>query len=257
MSTTLPTTHLQNMALVSATLLASITPVKATTLDMTTLPSTQGWQYESNCTTGYTCVSETPTWSNVILPPSALYYDTIGTGQSSSAYVLPVVLETGTLDYSITARVLSVENGVRGNNYGFGFTLAGSMVGEQFGVQVGVGQSEIDAFNDVLTTSIDTSQFHKYDLIGSFSTSFNLLVDGQQVGDVPIHFDFGASSPVPGDTFDVLFGDLSGLTNAAVDITAVSITQDVPEPSSLTLLGVALAGFRVRPRRKRVGSPTA
>jgi hypothetical protein len=143
---------------------------------------------------------------------------------------------------------LSEENGVSGNNYGFGFGLVGAATNQEFGMAVGIGQGELDGESQVLTTSIDTSQFHTYSIVGSFASGFALLVDGVEVtDDLPIYWDSPVNSPVPGDTVDLVFGDLSGLTNASVDITNLNITQIVPEPPALLLfVGSLLALVRFR-----------
>lgn len=179
-------------------------------LSFTTLPSTQGWLYVPFGNTA----TETQVFS---LNSGVLQQNTLGLVDGFNFYQLSgVVQPTLPFALTVTARVLAQE-GDATDAFGFGFAV---VVGTQqfaFGLRTG---SIHDPVGNMLSTTIDTTQFHEYRLEGTPGGGYKLFVDGIFLGS-------GSAGTRATAAQFVSFGDLSDTANARGEIRSLAFVQSV------------------------------
>jgi hypothetical protein len=221
-------------------------------LDMCTLPTTQGWSYIDQ----YQDIPAPQIFSNSPPPGCVLHEDTSGVGVFAGGFEYETPIDNETFNISMTARVTEDEGTGGPVNTDGHYAISMSIANGTYETAIGIGPGEIDAVVSLadggsvdLTNQIDTTQFHQYDLVGSFTTGWQLYVDGGLVGGGSFREDNTGLSQIPG----VFLGDSAGATHGIGDYSAFSFSTDVPEPSSLLIIAVPLAMLGWRRRNARSG----
>lgn len=179
-------------------------------LSFTTLPSTQGWLYVPFGNTA----TETQVFS---LNSNVLQQNTLGLADGFNFYqLLGVVQPTLPFTLTVTARVLAQE-GEATDAFGFGFAVAVGTQQFAFGLRTG---SIHDPVGNILSTTIDTTQFHEYRLEGTPGGGYRLFVDGVFLGS-------GSAGTRTTAAQFLSFGDLSDTANARGEISSLSFVQNV------------------------------
>jgi hypothetical protein len=190
------------------------TVLSSYSLDFHTLPSAQGWTYDSG---------NRPESSIFSVDGTKLTMNSMGTGlnpvQAYHLYdLLGVVDPSSPFTISIRARVDQTE----GYDANFGFA---AFTGTK-GALVGIGRHEIVATGvgtggTVLSTSIDGTQFHDYRMQVDPVRGFDFFVDNAFIGSEPLA-SYNVSNRLD-------FGDRTIDGNSQVEITSFSFTQDLPD----------------------------
>jgi hypothetical protein len=222
----------------------------STILDFDTLPSEQGWSYGNSGS-----VSETAVFS---VGSDTLFQNSTGLGFSNNRlvpgsaprYVFPGIVDP-LLPFTVEvrARVLNAEGDL---SHPFGFLFAVATGVEIYGIAIGTDRIE-DWFSNVLSSSINTSQFHDYVLRGIPGVGYDFYVDNALL----------ASGPPHPDSRNWLFlGDGTNRHNAQGEITSYRFTQQsvsdlesVPVP--LPIFGIGAGFCMSRKLRRRVKGPQA
>jgi hypothetical protein len=216
------------------------------TLDMSALPSTQGWVYNAIGNS----VTETEIFSIV---DNALHQNSTSVGNIPSggnSYYLFDAMTSG-LDWTldVTAR-LDGEFAVAGypNNH-WGFSVA---VFDPEGYEFGFGLGDdVLISGDGAQFSLDTSQIHNYRLQGraynSATPTFDLFVDGNLLTSGSASL-YGCAALGPYCN-SLSLGDQTGGPNGIGDYYSYSFAQ-VPVPASAWLLGSCLLSLGGLARRK-------
>ena len=180
------------------------------TLNFITLPSAQGWTYESAWGLPE---SEIFSVSDGILTQNTLDYP-----WSSECYKLHDVIDP-TLPYTISvrARVLAESGYFMHNSFGFGFC---SNTGtEEFGIGIGTSRiQDATVTGNVLSTTIDNTQFHDYRLEATPGVGYEFYVDDVLIGTGPPRL-------LPGSQNLIYFGDLTQGAGAHAEVTRFSFSQ--------------------------------
>jgi hypothetical protein len=190
------------------------------TLGFTSLPSAQGWNYESD---------GAPEASIFSVAGGVLTQDTTPGPFSIEGYRRPGVVDPSLpFTLSVRARVLA-ETGtpqqLATNPFGFAF-FAGSGAPLNEGIGVGIGTDKIaDFVNTFLSTSIDNTQFHDYRLEGEFGVGYDFYVDGVHIASGPPRID----PAVPNGLY---LGDSTRGVGAQAEVTAYSFVQADPPVSA-------------------------
>jgi hypothetical protein len=148
---------------------------------------------------------------------------------------------------AVRARVLAEELGTFTNAFGLAFGLTIGL--EQFAFGLGAGRITLDTAagsGGLVITSVDTSVFHDYQIVGAPGGTYDFLVDGVLLADDVAPYLFAGGVP---DRLGL--GDGTGGPNARGEITSFEY-RAVPEPATLLLVGFGLltgAGFSQRTRR--------
>lgn len=205
------------------------------TLNFNSLPSAQGWTFHNG--------SAAPESSLFSVNGTSLHMNTIGIGETGADYTLSNVVNGNPFTLTVTARVTADEVFVSDCTSCVPSPDAGH-IGLGFGVEVGgqeyyvgLGPGFVDAFVSpgievVLSSSIDTTQYHIYMLAGNPATGgFTLSVDGNQIGS-------GTAGPEP-PTNDIFVGDGTSLANATGDYTRFTFRQC---PKTAPLSGAEYCG---------------
>ena len=207
-------------------------------LDFNTLPSAQGWTYNSNGPAEADVFSVTGT---------RLVQNTLGTGFTYAEYAMPGVVDPETAFLmTVRARVIAsqeVPNPV-GTSPATAFIAYLYTGTEGFGV--GLNMNAIHApFGSGLITPLDTTLFHDYRIEGTPGVSTRIFVDGVLLAhQLP---------PLNSAANTLGLGNGSGFEKGHVEITEFSFRQPIPEPGSSLLMLAGLAviiASRVRRLRK-------
>lgn len=212
------------------------------TLDFGSLPSAQGWTYTSG---GQSPIAESSVWS---LSGGVLSQNSLAAGGRYSYYVNPIVDTTESFSLEFRARVFQEIGGTSTNHFAFGVQVEFDDEFYLITLAPGAIYSGVGGPALVVSTAIDTTQFHTYLLTGQAEThSWQLSVDGVQVA---------TGNSWLADVGNLLvFGDLTSGPNASGEWTSLVFSQGiapVPEPSSFILVGLTAAGaagWRWRKRR--------
>jgi hypothetical protein len=201
----LPATHMVRF-FIAAILFGTTLIGQTIALNFSSLPSAQGWTY--NYVTG--CPGpESATFSVV---NNMLHQNTIGCGIWGADYELYNIVPNA--PYSITVRARLTSDEVVCDNPKFHFGLGFGSQGNGKAYYIGLGPQNISAIIEqqftVLSTSVDTTQFHNYVLsVTPVDGRFTLSVDGTLIGS-GVGFDLTNSN--------LLFlGDSTSCWNAAGD----------------------------------------
>ncbi len=218
-------------------LLAPTLHAASVTVDFNSLPTAQGWSYNGNV----------PQANIFSVGGGVLTQNSIGAGTGFGYFqMLGITDNTSPFSLSFRGRVLQEQFGTTLNAYGFGVQL--NFASQAFIIGLGANRivSSTTSGNTVVSTSIDTSQFHNYLFTGNLAThAWALSVDGAPVGTGQ------ASIGMTDNT--LYFGDLTTGPNTRGDWTQLSFTQ-VPEPSTLAFAAIgalALAGRAILKRLRR------
>lgn len=209
------------------------------TLDMSTLPSAQGWTYtavgpshggqlETNIWATSGTVLSMNTMPSALVSPSGNYYIQTNLVNAIDDIILSWrsrVLESEFIASSHYGWALNFETGSQGINVGF----------ETNGIVLGTGS----------LLAFDATGFHDYRVeFTPGESSFDLFIDNSL---------FASGSASVSALNRILFGDGSGASNARAEMTSYSFVQ-VPEPRmAAVVLCVApiLLIHRWRNRRRR------
>jgi hypothetical protein len=190
---------------------AIVCEAQVTNLNFNSLPSAQGWSFLSSC--------PAPENSLFLVSGNVLHQNTLGCAESASYYTKDGVVTGDPFTVTVTARVVTDE--VFTDTLG-GRPEADGHIGASFGVEfgsqeyyIGIGPGYIDGLLssglEVLSTNIDTTQFHTYVLHGTPATGiFTLSVDGVQITSSSV---FSSASSAN----DVFLGDGSSAANAQAE----------------------------------------
>jgi hypothetical protein len=205
----------------------SATPnINIITLDFNTLPSAQGWTYltSGGAETSIFSVSGGVLTQNTLAGPFT------GEGYQQFDVVDPSLPFT----ISIRARVLAESGNFTSNSFGFCF---GGLTGpESFVAGIGTGRIE-DVFGNVLSTTIDNTQFHDYRLEATPGVGYEFFVDDALLAT-------GPPRPRTPPQNILLFGDCTAGAGAHAEMTAYTFSQDVsPREDRVTIChkGITLA----------------
>jgi len=197
-------------------------------LDFTSLPSAQGWGYES---TGQVA-NESSVFS---IANGALMQNTMGIGlglPGSSVYRLYNQIDP-TLPFTLSVRARVVEDESTDFSRPFGFSIAAFTGTEEVGI--GLSSKSIQTVDGIMRgadpIAFDTTQFHTYQLLVRPGLGYELYVDSNL-------FTSGSAFPLVYPN-SLLLGDGTGAANARAEITSLSFSQ-IPEPSATALF---VAGF--------------
>lgn len=185
-------------------------------LDFNSLPSAQGWIYENDGTG----LPETDVFS---VNGTLLYQDTVNTsaGEFNAWYYrlpnvvdpnLPFVLE-------VRARIIQEEHSDPNNTCGFCFLIDTGT--ELFGIGLGINQIT-DAFNNTMSSTVNTTLFHTYRLEATPGVGYQFYVDNVWVASGPPRAIVGVNS--------LVFGDITRGPNAIGEITQLSFQQQNDPP---------------------------
>jgi YVTN family beta-propeller protein len=185
------------------------------TLRFDSLPSAQGWSLLNSCAS--------PESSLFSVTNNVLHQNTIGCGQNYAYYTLNNVVTSADFTLTVTARVTSDE--VFGNLGHLGLSFGAEGSGKEY--YIGLGPGFVEAVvgpginGTILSTSIDTTQFHTYVLNVTPATGlFTLSVDGSQIGS-------GTGGDVSGSPNFIFVGDGSSGGNAVGDYILYSYQASV------------------------------
>lgn len=199
------------------------------TVGFNSLPTAQGWTYVGN-------VPEANVFS---LAGGVLSQNSIGT-PDRNYYQLSAIDPSLPFSVSFRGRMLQEEFGTPVSGFGFGVEV--DLLSQTF--IMGLGTTRIVAIqpggSSVITTSIDTSQFHDYLFTGNpANSSWQAFVDGTLIGSGTARLgEFGPAATIS-------FGDLSSAVNARGEWTQFAFTQ-VPEPSTVAFAGLGALALLTR-----------
>jgi len=199
------------------------------TVAFNSLPTAQGWMYVGN-------VPEANVFS---LAGGVLSQNSIGT-PGRGYYQLSAIDPSLPFSVSFRGRMLQEEFGTAVSGFAFGVEV--DLLSQTF--ILGLGTGRVVAIqpdgSSVVTTSIDTSQFHDYLFTGNpANSSWQTFVDGTLIGS-------GTARPGEfGPVATISFGDLSSAVNARGEWTQFAFTQ-VPEPSTVALAGLGALALLAR-----------
>jgi len=205
-----------------------------TSVDFNSLPSTQGWAFESSG--GHASLNESDVMT---LSSSVLTSDSLGEGLSGSAHAMYTryndLNDTGLITASWRLRILDSE-GYVGNYFGFAVTM--KVGNEVYGV--GFGESIIQTHNYTTVSSLDNSGFHDYRIEATpGNLTYDFYIDDALVASPNVTISTTALNRLS-------FGDSTGGANAHAEITSFTVSQ-VPEPATAGLLlasGLVIAVYR-------------
>jgi len=201
-------------------------PSKSVILDMCSLPSAQGWKYMSVGNS----VPENSVFSLQNLDQGCiLHQDSMGVGQANqgnNGYKINNVVDPSKpFVLKVRARVLAEEGDTNKNHFGFGFEVCTGA--EAFAIMIGPSEIQaLDNENRILSTSIDNTKFHDYQLEGTPGVGYKLYVDNDLVA-------MGAARVMECDN-SLYLGDGTGGTNAKADIASFELIQSEEKDVSTT-----------------------
>lgn len=216
-------------------------------LDFNSLPSAQGWTYES--TSGFGGVGTGPAESAIMsVSGGTLVGDTYTNYSTSSLVTARYRNYTSGIDFSraftiaVRSRVTDYEtpSHLTNNHFGFMFGVDTGTKLYQFGMNTG----GIQAADNSILGSLDTTMFHDFLVEIDPEVGYNLYVDNS-------FFASGTGSDYIQPT-SVYFGDGTRDPNSRFEMTEFTLSQDdanpVPVPGALSLM---LAGLLVGTVRLR------
>lgn len=192
----------------SALLLCGTAESQTISLQFDSLPSAQGWTYDSD---------GAPETSIFSVSGGVLVQNTVPYPWSFEVYeAMGAVNPLLPFSISVRARVLQ-DSGTPGNDAGFCFTAHTGT--DMFLIGLSTNRIE-DALNNDLSTTIDNTTFHDYLLNGVSGVGYEFFVDGVLVGTGPPRPD-----PRPAR---VALGDCTRGRGAYAKITRYVFTQVLP-----------------------------
>ena len=212
-----------------------------------TLPSAQGWGYE---TLPVSTVAETSVFS---LAPGMLVQNTVGLGDGRNYYARYDGLDW-TRPFSIELRSRLTQDVGSPNRPGGplgAFAIAARTGTESYAIVFRPNIIQNNA-EEVIHSGFDTSQFHNYQLDVTPGVGYQLFVDG-----VFVH----AGAPFAlAATPHLFIGDPTFYVQARAEVSAYRVTQqDIPEPTTALLasLGLTIAGLTMWRGRKATPTPAS
>ena len=220
-----------------ATLLNAHAQAQTVNLDMSSLPSAQGWSYSGS-------VPESSVYS---VSEGELHQNTLGilTQPSDSvSYLYNVAPAPSSFDITLSARVTSEQG-----PWGALAVNVNGPYGQNALLFLGTSQFQADSpAGGTFGGASDNTLFHTYEMTGSFGPngSYSLYRDGVYVGSTPLPF-----YPESSAQASVVLGDLGvrweGTDVADISSFSATFTSSVPEPQWYGVLaGVGLLGFSAR-----------
>jgi hypothetical protein len=215
-------------------------------LDFSTLPSRQGWTYDS-CSWGCYVPPEASTFT---VDGSTLRMDSMGTGLSVSDYrYFGAVDPTLPFTISATLRVPAYETTGGAAGRATTFDLVADTGTQEFGVNLNSNTMAINVGGSAPTIyiPIDATVFHNYMVKAVPNVSDTIFVDGVMVY---------SGAPMDTGNPDALYiGNASSYENGIAELTSYRFLQAVPEPTAVVMfsLGIAaLCGLGMRRARRQV-----
>ncbi len=191
-----------------------VIPTDAPLLSFDSLPSAQGWQYEST----FTHIPESWIFS---VDGSQLHMNSMMQGESAYAYRLDTPIDRQ-LPFTLNVRARVTNYGDDTNDNPWGFTLSVLIGYEQFAIGIRPNRIVGGVDTDLMPLNpIDVNQFHWYRIEGKAGQDFRIFVDGNLLGSAP-------PEVTSIEHYALKFGDTTRGANAQADITSYSFTQEGP-----------------------------
>ncbi len=182
------------------------------TLSFNSLPSAQGWTYESDGVPDSDGVPETSIFS---VSNGVLTQNTLPAPFTTEVYELRGAIDL-TVPFTISVRARVLANSRIDDVHPYGFCFAAETGAESFAIGLSPGRIE-DSFARELSTTIDNTTFHDYRLSATPGVGYEFFVDGVLVATGP-PLSFVTPSRL-------LFGDCTRARGALAEITSYSVTN--------------------------------
>ena len=216
-------------------------------LDFNSLPSAQGWTYESHNYSGAN-PSEASVFS---VNGSQLTQNTMGKGVTYANYILPNAINPDLpFTISVTARVLQFETTGNSSGRATAFYAFADTSKERFGFSLNTTTFSPNAGTGTPSyLPIDATQFHDYRIEAIPGVSNNIYVDN-----VLFSTQLPQKASYPNNLY---LGNASSFENGLAQITQYSFVQNtnpVPVPAAVWMMGSGLLGLLGVSARRRVNS---